>query len=541
MAGGGDNATRPLEYTPTYTVAAICTFYVVSSLFAERGLHHLSKWLSKKKRKSLYDALEKIKEELMLLGFISLLLAITADYISTFCVKSSFYESQPSPCKRLDAHPIITPSSQSTGHQGTIYVRKVLDDAGEQGFMSSTRHLLETAPFAIGKSCPAGKEPFITLHSLEQLHRFIFIMATAHILYSCLTILLALVKVLKWRVWEDEAHSDTHDNITEMTRTLTMKRQSTFVSYIETSKPWSKNMLVVWVVCFFRQFGQSVTRADYLSLRLGFISRHHTSTKYNFHDYMVRSMEDEFKEIVGVSFSLWIFVVAFMLFNVDGLYLYFWISFIPVGLILIVGMKLQHVIATLAIENTGIRGQYVRPRDELFWFNKPELLLSLINFISFQNAFEMATFIWAVWQFGFGSCFLKERAYVYARLLTGILVQFFCSYSTLPLYSLVTQMGSSYKKAIFPENVVQSLHGWHKAAKHKVKHGGATSEDSASKNLEGSVSIGEHQIDHLPTITDDVEEDIAEVGRSPANVKKSNAHFRTVSPKELIKSNSTRS
>lgn len=61
---------------------------------------------------------------------------------------------------------------------------------------------------------------------------------------------------------------------------------------------------------------------------------------------------------------------------------------VPAQLVLLVGTKLQQVIATLALENAGINGFFseakLRPRDELFWFNKPELLLSLIHFILFQ-------------------------------------------------------------------------------------------------------------------------------------------------------------
>ena len=59
-----------------------------------------------------------------------------------------------------------------------------------------------------------------------------------------------------------------------------------------------------------------------------------------------------------------------------------------VQLVLLVGTKLQHVIATLALESAGITGYVaeprLKPRDELFWFKKPELLLSLIHFILFQ-------------------------------------------------------------------------------------------------------------------------------------------------------------
>ena len=61
---------------------------------------------------------------------------------------------------------------------------------------------------------------------------------------------------------------------------------------------------------------------------------------------------------------------------------------IYVQLVLLVGTKLQHVIATLALESAGITGYVaeprLKPRDELFWFKKPELLLSLIHFILFQ-------------------------------------------------------------------------------------------------------------------------------------------------------------
>jgi hypothetical protein len=66
---------------------------------------------------------------------------------------------------------------------------------------------------------------------------------------------------------------------------------------------------------------------------------------------------------------------------------------------MLVGTKLEHVVSKLALEvkeqQTGTsNGAQVKPRDGLFWFGKPEILLRLIQFIIFQNAFEMATFIW---------------------------------------------------------------------------------------------------------------------------------------------------
>lgn len=160
-----------------------------------------------------------------------------------------------------------------------------------------------------------------------------------------------------------------------------------------------------------------------------------------------------------------------MLFNVKGSNLYFWIALIPIILVLLVGTKLQHVIATLALESAGITGSFSRvklkPRDELFWFKKPELLLSLIHFVLFQNAFELASFFWFWWQFGYNSCFITNHTLVYLRLIMGFAGQFLCSYSTLPLYALVTQMGTNYKAALIPQRIRETMHGWGKAARRK--------------------------------------------------------------------------
>ncbi|KAG0472882.1 hypothetical protein HPP92_014739 [Vanilla planifolia] len=201
---------------------------------------------------------------------------------------------------------------------------------------------------------------------------------------------------------------------------------------------------------------------------------HNLTSRYDFHGYMIRSMEEEFKMIVGVSVPLWGFVVAFMLFNVNGSNLYFWIAIMPITLVLLVGAKLQHVIATLALESVGIAGSFssssLKPRDELFWFKRPELLLLLIHFILFQNAFELASFFWFWWQFGYDSCFLKNHWLVYARLILGFSGQFLCSYSTLPLYALVTQMGTNYKAALIPHRIRETMHGWGKAARKRRKH-----------------------------------------------------------------------
>ncbi|CAB4269296.1 unnamed protein product [Prunus armeniaca] len=57
--------------------------------------------------------------------------------------------------------------------------------------------------------------------------------------------------------------------------------------------------------------------------------------------------------------------------------------------------------------------------------------------------------------------------YIIPRIVIGVFIQVLCSYSTLPLYAIVTQMGSNFKKAIFDEDIRLGLVGWAKKAKRR--------------------------------------------------------------------------
>nr|APR64268.1 MLO-like protein 11 [Populus tomentosa] len=517
---GDTKEMRSLALTPTWSVATVLTIFVVVSLIVERSIHRLSNWLRKTNRKPLLAAVEKMKEELMLLGFISLLLTATSSTIANICIPSKFYDGNFAPCTRSE----IDDEVEDNSSQG----RKLL-------MLPVLPHPLRRILNGLNRNtCKEGHEPFVSYQGLEQLHRFIFVMAITHISYSCLTMLLAIVKIHSWRIWEDVAHMDRHDVLTEINREKTFRRQTTFVRH-HTSGPLVKNSFLIWVTCFFRQFGRSVVRTDYLTLRKGFIMNHNLSLKYDFHSYMIRSMEEEFQRIVGVSGPLWGFVVAFMLFNVKGSNLYFWIAIIPITLVLLVGAKLQHVIATLALETAGLTGHSMgaklKPRDDLFWFKKPELMLSLIHFVLFQNAFELASFFWFWWQFGYKSCFIRNHWLVYTRLVLGFAGQFLCSYSTLPLYALVTQMGTNYKAALIPQRIRDTIHGWGKAARRKRRHGNFT--DDSTVHTDTSTVMSLEEDDHqLLDIRDIADGPVTQIELQPA--------FISVSPGPVANETSSR-
>ncbi|PSS02882.1 MLO-like protein [Actinidia chinensis var. chinensis] len=444
---------RSLEETPTWTVATVTTVMVFVCLLVERSIYRFGNWLRKTRRKALFASLERIKEELMLLGLISLLLGQWASWISEICVNSSILSRRFYIC-----------SEEEYGINEKILFTKTLSlnetDIPPRGLSHTSYH-----------QCGEGREPFVSYEGLEQLHRFLFVLAITHVLYSCIAVGLAMSKIYSWRKWENQASLALDANLQARVNKV-MKRQSTFVLH-HASHPWSRSRILIWMLCFLRQFKSSIQKSDYLALRLGFITNHKLPNSYNFHRYMVRSMEDEFYGIVGISWPLWGYAILCIFINIHGLNIYFWLSFIPAILVMLVGTKLQHVVSLLALETVEPRGQFigtqVKPSDDLFWFGKPEILLRLIQFISFQNAFEMATFIWSLWGFKQRSCFMNNHAMIIIRLASGVLVQFWCSYSTVPLNVLVTQMGSKCKKAVIAESVRESLHSWCKRVKERSK------------------------------------------------------------------------
>uniref|UniRef100_A0A7N0RFZ4 MLO-like protein n=1 Tax=Kalanchoe fedtschenkoi TaxID=63787 RepID=A0A7N0RFZ4_KALFE len=467
---------RSLAETPTWSVATVITVMVFVCFIVERSIHRFGKWLEKTKRKALAASLEKVKEELMLLGLISLLLGHWARSISQICVSSSLFTSRFFICSEADfgtsEHVLLRESMSSND---TVIPPRGIN-------------------YVPNHQCGQGREPFVSHEGLEQLHRFLFVLGITHVLYSCLAVALAMGKIYSWQKWEDQACLQAKIN-------KVMKRQTTFVFH-HTSHPWTKNQALHWMLCFVRQFRRSIHRSDYLALRLGFITNHRLPLSYNFHKYMVRSMEDELQGILGISWPLWAYAIICIFVNIHGLNIYFWLSFIPAVLVILVGTKLEHVVSSLALEvaeqTSSAHKAQVKPRDDLFWFGKPHILIRLIQFIIFQNAFEMATFLWSLWGLKQRSCFMKNHAMIIIRLVSGVLVQFWCSYSTVPVNVIVTQMGSKFRKALMPESVRDSLHNWCKRVKERSKRGSThsvatrsvCSVESPMGDLDDTITVG---------------------------------------------------
>ncbi|KAK7332504.1 hypothetical protein VNO80_29256 [Phaseolus coccineus] len=414
-----EELNHSLEYTPTWIVAVVCSIIVFISLCVERALHKLGKYLKSKGQNALDEVLTKLEEELMLLGFISLLLTVFQGLISDICISPNL-AIQMLPCKRPHR------SSQGSEHY-QIYYDSIINRRRLFSTGSSSDHCTDK-----------GKVPLLSLESLHQLHIFIFVLAVVHAIFCVTTMLLGGAKIREWKAWEDyyrdhSAEIDTHEFFKTFDR-----------------GHWRKAAVISWLISFFKQFHGSVTKYDYYALRYGFVKKHYPDDpKYNFHNYMLNTLEVDFKRVVGISWYLWVFVVLFLLLNIAGWHTYFWLAFLPLILLLLVGAKLEHIIARLYQDSIQMLSREydnsMKPSDEYFWFTCPPLVLHLLHFILFQNSFEIAFFFWIWCTYGFDSCIMEKITYVIPRLIMGVIVQVLCSYSTLPLYTIVTQMGSKIK------------------------------------------------------------------------------------------------
>ncbi|KAJ0707692.1 hypothetical protein HanLR1_Chr09g0321271 [Helianthus annuus] len=466
MAGGDDySSERKLDQTPTWAVAGVCAIIIIISIALEKVLHKLGKFFTDKHKKALFQALEKVKAgkqhisfklalisifskklvayltigclscvELMILGFISLILTFTQYYIADICIPVDVANTM-LPCALKD--------------------KAEKEGKGARRLLLWYEHGRSLAGDSKSTCKDKNKVPIITVKGLHQLHILIFFLAILHVAYSAITMALGRLKTRGWKQWEEETSSHDFEFSNDPSR-FRLTHETSFVR-AHTSF-WTRVPIFFYIGCFFRQFFRSVSKSDYMTLRNGFINLHLApGTKFNFQKYIKRSLEDDFQVVVGVSPVLWASFVIFLLLNVSGMSLLISMSNL---IILAVGTKLQAILTIMAVEikerHAVVQGiPLVKASDKYFWFSRPSLMLHLIHFALFQYEFKL------------NSCFHDTMELVIIKLLIGVGTLILCSYITLPLYALLSQMGSNMKKSIFDEQTARALQNWRMAVKRK--------------------------------------------------------------------------
>nr|GEX38944.1 MLO-like protein 8 [Tanacetum cinerariifolium] len=258
MAGDTSEGTRELDQTPTWAVAGVCAVIIVVSIALEKVLHKLGKFFTDKHKRALFEALEKVKAELMVLGFISLILTFSQYYIAKICIPVSVADTM-LPCAKKDK-----------GEKEKEGARRLLLWYEHGRILAGAKE----------SSCKKGKVPIITVKGLHQLHILIFFLAVLHVVYSAATMALGRLKTRGWKQWEEETSSHDYEFSNDPSR-FRLTHETSFVR-AHTSF-WTRIPFFFYIGCFFRQFFRSVSKSDYTTLRNGFINLHLApGTKFNF-------------------------------------------------------------------------------------------------------------------------------------------------------------------------------------------------------------------------------------------------------------------
>ncbi|KAK9025397.1 hypothetical protein V6N11_038266 [Hibiscus sabdariffa] len=379
------------------------------------------------------------------MGFISLLLAISRAPISRICVTEAVTNSF-LPCNNPeDFDEIIV----STGNRiPSLESDPTISDEGQVSYCEAR-----------------GKVSLISREGVMQLNIFISVLAMFHILYCILTMCLGLVKMQRWKAWEEETRTLEYQIANDPMR-FRLTRQTSFGQ--RHLKLWSNHFLLLWPVCFIRQFNGSASRADYFTLRHAFIMANVAEgSSFNFQKFLGRAFDHDFKQVVEISNK----------------------------------------------NSSVVRGSFVvKPNDEYFWFSRPKWLLHLLQLVMIQNSFQLAFFAWA---------WVSLQLQLQLQFL-----QLLCGYSTLPLYALVTQvrihrlrmsrMGSGMNSAIFTERVAKGLKFWHHKAKLSLSRQKSVS-TIASESGESRVSAVTHRCNEVEE--DDPTPEISEKPKAKIKTK----------------------
>lgn len=303
---------KSLADLPSWRIVVLFFSFIVITVLWEKFTHYVDHLLARKKRKGLRHTFHKLQEELLALGLISFLLIVVEEYLVELCVDDDDYKSD----------------KYGKNYEGDKSSSK--DDYGgdseekEAGYKAGLRLLLAAAG---GKVCPKGEESFWTIRALHETHIFIFMLAVTHITYAGLSIVLCTWKLAKWKKWEQQEHD---------------LLRSDFNALLE-----DRSGIFHFPRAFIAQFSDTVDKSVYLGLRRLFIERLEVPDSFDFHSFLVDTMEEEFSKVVKLEWlmwaigALWIGVSSVLIYVMTGL---------AVVTTLVVGTKLQSIALRLGNE-----------------------------------------------------------------------------------------------------------------------------------------------------------------------------------------------
>jgi len=313
MAPAGDPS---LTETPEYRIVILFVAFIAITLAFEKFLGWMNHYLKSHNRRGLLHTIHKLEEELLALGLISLLLIVLEEYVVKICVdsdddgkagkklassktKEANGEKAPSDNLSDDTSAVLdqelnaSPYSddplgtQAFEDEGVDADATLVDDLGGNRRLLSGMMRTLLAGKGGGPACPDGEESFWSIRTLHETHIFIFLLASVHIVFAGISMVLCSWKVRQWKQWEVSRHQS-------------LKRIE-YTQLLDTN-----NWFVHYVRAFFAQFHQHIDESVYLSLRRLFIERMELDHDFQFHEFLVNFMEEEFSKVIKLEWVMWL-------------------------------------------------------------------------------------------------------------------------------------------------------------------------------------------------------------------------------------------
>jgi mlo protein len=470
-AGAGND----IEHTMSWKVAIFFILFLIISILFENLLHYVDHKLHHNSEAGLRLAVEKIKDEIMLMGFISLVLLSVESSIVGFCVPDSLYHAYGIPYYHCNAD-----YYKSKGYGNTTNataVRRLLEmGSGGGGGVDNTNtaapppgptSLLGAIPFlgaprrgvsetarrlaaaADGERCASqpGTIPLIDTLALHNAHQLIFMMAVIHITYACGIMFISQIaqkRLNRWERFGDDADEDA--------------------SALKAPKRVG-NTAVLFFLSLFEQFWTSIDAFTFLALRRFYIAKHNLKHDFDFSSHVNKALVHDFHEVLGIRAWMWMLLIVQVLFEGYGWGQHGAFGFAALALSMTIGAKLKMTMHMLSLDifthydkdgDGSISAKELSKlqyddTDKLagiephFWLNRPGILLTGIQCTMWLNSSQLAMAFFYATVID-DACYIKLRGnlmYLQIAMAFGM----FCinALFNIPTYSFVTHMGSHQK------------------------------------------------------------------------------------------------
>ena len=481
---------RNIEETSSVYIAIMLMIFVAFSKLVESIFRYTKQWLHSHHEISLVAVLEHIKDEVMLVGTLSMVLLIAESWFASWCVPE---DTQYVPALSQD------------------YCKTIYNFSNASLSLTSKHNSGRRLSATMRKRCPAGQTYFMDTNALHQVDFLIFWMAFTHIIYSICVVLLSRFWAYELVKWEKEILSAG-------------KSFADGVASEEVKKP--ANIFEEYFAAFKQQFthfrAKGMDAFTAAALRQFYIISQKKDQNYRFFSIVKEELEQDFDEICGIDSVLWLFT-AFSLFT-EGQGSSGAVSDIPMAgtifvmiLSLVIGTNLMVIIQRLILDiySRMLSHGYTSPislaskkdnadeekasqvGDSILtedMFEKPTpvkadmglfghgkfVWLWGIKFCMFEFSRKVTYIIFYYQQFrnedgvGGQSCYHLSRAAnggisVYLSLVCCFMFIFYIGLKLIPMYSISTHVAMHQRKISYMHKLARGMHKINAA--HHLAHG----------------------------------------------------------------------